>query len=51
MSDEPAAKQSKMASALDQLKQYTTVVADTGDFEGKYKDPGFELILLQFLVV
>ena len=37
MSDEPAAKQSKMASALDQLKQYTTVVADTGDFEGNIK--------------
>ena len=50
MSDEPAAKQSKMASALDQLKQYTTVVADTGDFEGKYKDPGIELIL-EYLVV
>ena len=50
MSDEPAAKQSKMAGALDQLKQYTTVVADTGDFEGKYKDPGIELIL-QILVV
>ena len=54
MSDEPAAKQSKMAGALDQLKQYTTVVADTGDFEGKYKDLGIELIhttIIQFLVL
>lgn len=32
MSGEPQAKRTKM-SALDQLKQYTTVVADTGDFE------------------
>jgi len=30
---EPPAKVSKMASALDQLKNLTTVVADTGDFE------------------
>lgn len=33
MSAEPLAKRSKM-SALDQLKQFSTVVADTGDFEG-----------------
>lgn len=33
MSTEPLAKRSKM-SALDQLKQFSTVVADTGDFEG-----------------
>ena len=26
---------SKMASSLEQLKKYTVVVADTGDFEGK----------------
>jgi len=32
---DPVAKSRKMSSALDQLKQYTTVVADTGDFEGK----------------
>lgn len=32
MSGEPQAKRTKM-SALDQLKQYSTVVADTGDFE------------------
>jgi len=31
---DPVAKSLKMSSALDQLKQYTTVVADTGDFEG-----------------
>lgn len=30
---EPLAKVSKMATALDQLKSLTTVVADTGDFE------------------
>ncbi len=30
-----AAKKSKMISSLDQLKQHTIVVADTGDFEGK----------------
>lgn len=23
-------------SALDAIKQYTTIVADTGDFEGKF---------------
>ena len=34
--DDPIAKSRKMSSALDQLKQYTTVVADTGDFEGKW---------------
>ncbi|KOB75528.1 Transaldolase [Operophtera brumata] len=33
MSGEPQVKRSKM-SALEQLKQYSTVVADTGDFEG-----------------
>ncbi|XP_075972852.1 transaldolase [Anticarsia gemmatalis] len=32
MSGEPQAKRTKMSS-LDQLKQFTTVVADTGDFE------------------
>ncbi|XP_032512164.2 probable transaldolase [Danaus plexippus] len=32
MSSEPQAKRTKM-SALDQLKQFSTVVADTGDFE------------------
>lgn len=31
---EPEVKKSKM-SALAQLKKFTTVVADTGDFEGK----------------
>lgn len=31
---EPANKKTKMSSSLAQLKQYTTVVADTGDFEG-----------------
>lgn len=35
----PPAKVQKMASALEQLKSFTTVVADTGDFEAiaKYK--------------
>lgn len=39
MSSPPPSKVSKMASSLDQLKEYTTVVADTGDFEAmkKYK--------------
>ncbi len=32
---EPQAKSAKMASSLDQLKDFTVVVADTGDFEGK----------------
>ena len=36
---DPVAKSQKMSSALDQLKQYTTVVADTGDFEGKWACP------------
>lgn len=34
MSGEPQSKKSKMSSSLDQLKQLTTIVADTGDFEG-----------------
>ena len=33
---EPKEKKST-ASSLAQLKKYTTVVADTGDFEGKKK--------------
>ena len=32
---EPASKIARMESSLDQLKGFTTVVADTGDFEGK----------------
>lgn len=31
---EPQSKKSKMSSSLDKLKALTTVVADTGDFEG-----------------
>lgn len=34
MSAEPQSKKAKMTS-LDQLKTFTTIVADTGDFEGK----------------
>lgn len=36
---EPVSKAAKMSSCLDQLKQHTVVVADTGDFEAisKYK--------------
>lgn len=36
MSGEPENKKTKSVSVLDQLKQITTIVADTGDFEGKY---------------
>lgn len=36
MSAEPQSKKTKMSSTLDQLKQITTIVADTGDFEGFY---------------
>lgn len=32
---EPQTKKTKITSALDQLKALTTIVADTGDFEGK----------------
>lgn len=32
---EPQCKRSKMQNGLEQLKALTTVVADTGDFEGK----------------
>lgn len=32
---EPQTKKSKVVSALDQLKVVTTIVADTGDFEGR----------------
>lgn len=38
MSDEPQTKKTKMTNAttsLDQLKALTTIVADTGDFEGE----------------
>lgn len=31
---EPQVKKSKVVSALDQIKALTTIVADTGDFEG-----------------
>lgn len=31
---EPQCKRSKMANSLEQLKNLTVVVADTGDFEG-----------------
>lgn len=31
---EPQVKKTKIVSALDQLKTMTTIVADTGDFEG-----------------
>lgn len=34
MSAEPQTKKTKVASTLDQLKAITTIVADTGDFEG-----------------
>ncbi|KAF5294638.1 hypothetical protein FQA39_LY02770 [Lamprigera yunnana] len=37
MSDAQSCKKTKMASCLDQLKNYTTVVADTGDFEAMKK--------------
>lgn len=32
---EPQCKRSKMPNGLEELKSLTTVVADTGDFEGK----------------
>jgi len=32
---EPQKKRSRMGSSLEQLKNYTTVVSDTGDFEGE----------------
>lgn len=35
MSGEPVVKKSKMANSLEQLKKLTTIVADSGDFEGK----------------
>lgn len=52
-SAEPQSKKSKMVSSLEQLKQLTTIVADTGDFEGrwlglvrgsfqKFRGPGLE---------
>lgn len=34
---EPQTKKTKV-SALDQLKAFTTIVADTGDFEGMYRN-------------
>lgn len=41
MSGSPVKRQ-RMESALDQLKQFTTVVADTGDFHGEAaRGPGF----------
>ena len=33
---EPVNKQAKMSTSLEYLKEYTTVVADTGDFESEY---------------
>ncbi|KAK4883181.1 hypothetical protein RN001_006500 [Aquatica leii] len=37
MSDSQCCKKTKMESSLDQLKNFTTVVADTGDFEAMKK--------------
>lgn len=34
MSGEPQSKKTKMSNCLEKLKTFTTVVADTGDFEG-----------------
>lgn len=34
MSSETAAKKTKMAKSLEQLKALTVIVADTGEFEG-----------------
>lgn len=34
--NEPDTKKPKMSSSLVQLKKLTTVVADTGDFEGTF---------------
>lgn len=51
MSEEPVSKQAKMASALDQLKEHTVVVADTGDFGGNYFTmPQTALIVLLILI-
>lgn len=33
---EPNTKKTKISSSLDQLRALTTIVADTGDFEGMY---------------
>jgi len=35
MSSEPQNKKTKMSSSLEQLKTMTTIVADTGDFQGE----------------
>ena len=45
---EPPAKVAKMSSSLDQLKQFTTIVADTGDFEGNFQL--FFMILLDLAI-
>lgn len=53
MSGEPETKRSTM-SALEQLKKMTVIVADTGDFEGKYNSdpafPGISCFPEQFLI-
>lgn len=36
MSSETAAKKTKMANSLEQLKALTVIVADTGEFEGNF---------------
>lgn len=38
-------KRRKMESALNQLKKYTVVVADTGDFNGKMPASNQRLLL------
>lgn len=47
MSGEPEAKRSTM-SALEQLKEMTVIVADTGDFEGKQRKRGLHPGLFHF---
>lgn len=51
---EPQSKKTKMVSSLEQLKKLTTIVADTGDFEGTYSFlaplPRYDIVAEEFSV-
>lgn len=47
---EPQVKKTKIVSALDQLKAMTTIVADTGDFEGTLFNRSHHSIVCVFVI-
>lgn len=46
---EPVNKKTKMANSLEQLKKLTTIVADSGDFEGKSYSSGSPRVIYRYI--